>query len=89
MTLFPHDDIVLQIIDSWKGFADVMPAEDRADFDRMMSKCYRYASSVEVKAKPFENEALFMALLFEQEKIIRWLLTKIEALEKERAGKKH
>lgn len=85
MTLFPHDDIVGQIIGSWKGYADVLTAKDRTEFDKMMRKCYRYASSIGVKAKPFENEALFMALIFEQEKIIKWLLTKVEELEK---GKK-
>jgi hypothetical protein len=85
MTLFPHDDSVARIIESWKGFAEVLTAEDRAEFDKMMGRCYRYATAIEVKAQPFENEALFMALIFEQEKIIRWLLAKVEGLR----GKKH
>lgn len=82
MTLFPNDDILAQIIGSWKSYADVLNAEDKLAFDNMMSKCYKYARSIEAKAKPFENEALFMAMLLEQEKIILWLLAKIEKLEK-------
>jgi hypothetical protein len=48
----------------------------------MMGRCYRYARSIEAKSKPFENEAIFMSLIFEQEKIIRWLLAKVEQIEK-------
>lgn len=88
MTLFPHDDITSKIIDSWKGYADVLTAEDKKAFEKMMSKCYRYISSIEVKAKPFENEALFMALIFEQEKVIQWLLAKMEEIEEEKGKKK-
>ena len=86
MTLFPHDDSVTRAVESWSGFADVMSTGDKTEFEKMMRRCFKYARSIEVKAKPFENEALFMALLFEQDKIIRWLLAKVEALEK---GKPH
>ena len=85
MTLFPHDDTITRVIDSWQGYASVMTTEDRAYFEGMMSKCYKYARSIEVKSKPFENEAFLMALIFEQEKLILWLLAKIEQIEK---GKK-
>ncbi len=81
MTLFPHDDTITKVVDSWQGYASVMTAEDRAYFEGMMAKCYKYARSIEVKSKPFENEALFMALIFEQEKLILWLLAKIEQIE--------
>ena len=63
-----------------------MSTGDKAEFVKMMRRCFKYARSIEVKTEPFENEALFMALLFEQDKIIRWLLAKVEALEK---GKRH
>jgi len=82
MTLFPHDDAVARAIGSWQGYASVMTAEDRAHFESMMGRCYRYARSIEAKSKPFENEAIFMSLIFEQEKIIRWLLAKVEQIEK-------
>jgi len=82
MTLYPDKDIISKIAASWEGYSDVMLAEDRAEFKKMLHKCYRYASSIEVKAEPFENEALFMALVFEQDKIINWLLAKVEELER-------
>lgn len=82
MTLFPHDDTITRVIDSWQGYASVMTAEDRTYFEIMVSKCYKYVRSIEAKSKPFENEAIFMSLIFEQEKIIRWLLSKVEQIEK-------
>ena len=85
MTLFPHDDAITKAMSSWQGFASVMTAEDREYFEGMLGRCYKYARSIEAKSKPFENEALFMSIIFEQEKMIRWLLAKIEQIEK---GKK-
>ena len=85
MTLFPHDDTITRVIDSWQGYASVMTAEERTHFEAMMSRCYKYARYIEAKSKPFENEALFMSIIFEQEKMILWLLAKIEQIEK---GKK-
>jgi hypothetical protein len=82
LTLFPHDDSIIRTIESWSGFADVMSTEDKVEFERMMHRCFKYVSSIEVKAKPFENEVLFMALLFEQDKIIRWLFGKVAAIER-------
>ena len=85
MTLFPHDDAITRAIEAWRSYASVMTSEDQPHFDAMMSRCYRYARSIEAKSKPFENEALFMSIIFEQEKMILWLLAKIEQVEK---GKK-
>jgi hypothetical protein len=82
LTLFPHDDSVTRAVESWSTFADVMSTEDKIEFEKMMHRCFKYARSIEVKAEPFENEAIFMALLFEQDKIIRWLLAKVEVLER-------
>jgi hypothetical protein len=86
MTLSP-DDIVSRIIGSWQGYSDMMRAQDRQKFEKMMRKCYKYASSIEVKAEPFENDALFMALIFEQEQVIEWLLVKVAELERKEGGK--
>jgi hypothetical protein len=54
----------------------------------MMRKLYRYAASIEVKAKPFENDPVFMSLILEQENLINWLLAKVEELEKEKKQNK-
>lgn len=82
MTLFPHDDSITRAIESWQDYASVMEGEDRACFDSMLDKCYRYARAIEAKAEPFENEALFVALVLEQERAIRRLLATIDRIEK-------
>jgi len=81
MTLSPHD-IISKIISSWDGYSETMRADDKRKFEKMMHRCYRYASSIEISAEPFPNDALFLALIFEQEQIIEWLLAKVSQLER-------
>jgi hypothetical protein len=69
MSLFPNEDILTKEIESWKGFADSLPAEDRKTFN----DCYKYSKAINVKGEPFPTESLIMALLFSQHKLIEWL----------------
>ena len=73
MSLFPNEDILTKEIESWKGFADSLPAEDRKTFMKMLNDCYKYAKAINAKAQPFPAEAVIMALLFSQHKMIEWL----------------
>jgi hypothetical protein len=73
MSLFPDEDILTQEIESWKGFADSLPAEDRKTFTKMLNDCYKYAKAINAKAQPFPSESVIMALLFSQHKLIKWL----------------
>ena len=73
MSLFPNEDILTQEIESWKGFADSLPAEDRRTFTKMLNDCYKYAKAINAKAQPFPSEPVIMALLFSQHKMIEWL----------------
>jgi len=74
MSLFPKEDILTKEIESWKGFADSMPAEeDRKIFTKMLSNCYKYAKAINAKGQPFPAEPVIMALLFSQHKLIEWL----------------
>jgi hypothetical protein len=73
MSLFPDEDILTQEIESWKGFADSLPAEDRKTFTKMLNDCYKYAKAINAKAQPFPSEPVIMALLFSQHKMIEWL----------------
>jgi hypothetical protein len=46
MSLFPNEDILTKEIESWKGFADSLPAEeDRKTFMKMLNDCYKYAGN--------------------------------------------
>ncbi|MFZ0896728.1 MAG: hypothetical protein WAZ77_19685 [Candidatus Nitrosopolaris sp.] len=71
--LFPNEDILTKEIESWKGFADSLPAEDRKTFTKMLNNCYKYAKAINAKGEPFPSEPVIMALLFSQHKIIGWL----------------
>jgi hypothetical protein len=74
MSLFPNEDILAKEIESWKGFADRLPAEeDRTTFMKMLNHCYKYAKAINAKAHPFPSEPVIMALLFSQHKMIEWL----------------
>jgi hypothetical protein len=74
MSLFPKEDILTKEIESWKGFADSLPAEvERETFMKMLNDCYKYAKAINAKAQPFPSEPVIMALLFSQHKMIEWL----------------
>ena len=73
MSLFPEEDILTKEIESWKGFADRLPEEDREVFLKMLNDCYKYSSAINAKGEPFPTEPVIMALLFSQHKLIEWL----------------
>jgi hypothetical protein len=77
MTLFPEDDILTREIESWRGFADSLRAEDRELFKNMLNDCYRYGRAVNAKGEPFPTEALLMALIFSQHRMIGWLISRL------------
>ena len=57
--LFPNEDILTKEIESWKGFADTLPAEeDRKIFTKMLNDCYKYAKAISAIAQPFPSELL-------------------------------
>lgn len=73
------DKEIMLELESWKGFADALRAEDRELFLGMLRECYEYIPSMHAKASPFSAEALLMSVLFVQHK-------KIARLAKEVAG---
>jgi hypothetical protein len=40
-------------IESWKGFADSLHADNRELFMIMLNDCYRYATAINAKGQPF------------------------------------
>jgi hypothetical protein len=55
MSLFPEEeDVLIKEIQSWKGFADSLPAEDdRKMFMKMLNDCYKYAKAINSKHSRF------------------------------------
>ena len=72
------DKEILQELESWKGFADALRAEDRELFTQMLRECYEYIPSMHAKASPFSAEALLMSILFVQHKRIARLTKELE-----------
>ena len=81
MSLFPNEDILTKEIESWKGFADSLHADNREVFMHMLNDCYKYAAAINAKGEPFPAEPLIMALLLSQHKMIDWLTKQISKYE--------
>jgi hypothetical protein len=79
------DREIMEELESWKGFGDVLKAEDRELFTEMMRQCYEYIPSMHAKASPFTAEALLMSILFAQHKRITRLVREMEELRKKKA----
>ena len=76
------DREIMEELESWKGFADALRAEDRELFMGMLRECYEYIPSMHAKASPFSAEALLMSVLFVQHKRISGLVKELEELRK-------
>jgi hypothetical protein len=77
MNLFPNEDILTKEIESWKGFADGLHADNRELFMSMINDCYKYATAINAKCELFPAEPMIMALLLAQHKMIDWLTVQI------------
>jgi hypothetical protein len=74
MSLFPNEDILTKEIESWKGFADALSSEEHKHlFMKMLNNCHKYAKGINAKGQPFPSEAVIMAVVFSQHKLIEWL----------------
>jgi formylmethanofuran dehydrogenase subunit A len=82
MSLFPNEDILTKEIESWKGYASSLHADNRELFMTMLNDCYKYAvTAINAKGEPFPSEPLIMALLLSQHKMIDWLTKEISKYE--------
>ena len=69
-------------IESWKCFVNSLSSkEDRELFQNMLNNCYKYATAINSKGRPFPAEPLIMALLLSQHKMIDWLIKQISKYE--------
>jgi hypothetical protein len=75
LSLFPNKDILTIEIESWKGFADSLHADNNRElFITMLNDCHKYATAINAKRQPFPAEPLIMALLLlSLHKMIDWL----------------
>lgn len=75
-----ENDSLTREIESWKnGFAYALRAEDRELFIEMIEDCNKYADAIRAKGEPFTTESLFIALILEQQKMIKKLIAQISS----------
>jgi hypothetical protein len=84
-----NNSILQKVIESWKSFEYSLKEDDRILFNKMLNECQKeeYAKAFNAKGEYNSAESLFMALIFEQQKMISNLINKLSEY-KERENKK-
>jgi hypothetical protein len=76
------DDILAKEIQSWKGFEYALRQPNATLFNKMLTECLEneeYAAAFKSKGPQDSVESLFMALIFQQQKMISKLIEHIES----------
>jgi hypothetical protein len=79
------DDILTKEIESWKGFEYALRQPNATLFNKMLTECLEneeYAAAFKTKGPQDSAESLFMALIFQQQKMITKLIQHIESEQK-------
>jgi hypothetical protein len=82
MDLVPDDNILAKEIESWKGFEYALSQPNATLFKKMLKECLEseeYAAAFKTKGPRDSAESLFMALIFQQQKMITKLIEHIES----------
>ena len=74
-----ENNVLPEEIESWRKFEYALREEDRILFNQMLNECQKEEFSKAFKAKGEYNstESLFMALIFQQQKMISQLINKL------------
>jgi hypothetical protein len=78
----PDENIFTKEIESWKGFEYALRQPNATLFKRMLTECLEseeYAAAFKTKGPRDSAESLFMALIFQQQKMISKLIKEISA----------
>ena len=72
-------DVLTKEIESWAGFAYALRKENRILFEEMLDRCKKteYVDCAAAKGESSSTEALVLALIFEQQKMINELMRKL------------
>jgi hypothetical protein len=87
MDAFKDDDILTNEIQSWKGFEYTLRKPNATLFNKMLTECLEneeYAAAFKTKGPQDSAESLFMALIFQQQKMISKLIEKIKNSQKKK-----
>jgi hypothetical protein len=77
-----NDDnsILHKVIESWNGFEYRLREKDRILFNKMLNECQKeeeYTKAFDSKGEYNSAESLFMALIFQKQKMISQLIDKL------------
>ena len=83
----PEYNMLEKEIDSWKGFEYALRQPNTILFNKMLTECLEneeYAAAFKTKGPQNSAEALFMVLIFQQQKMISKLIEKIQNSQKKK-----
>ncbi|CAN5505181.1 hypothetical protein BH18THE2_BH18THE2_43490 [soil metagenome] len=78
----PDENILTKEIESWKGFEYALRQPNAILFNKMLTECLEneeYTAAFKTKGPQDCAESLFMALIFQQQKMINKLIKEISA----------
>ena len=81
------NDLVKNEIESWKGFEHALRKPNSSLFNKMLKECLEnkeYAEAFKSKGSQFSAESLFMALIFQQQKMISGLIESLSSKQNEK-----
>jgi hypothetical protein len=71
------NDLVKKEIEAWKGFEYALRKPNSSLFNQMLNECLEneeYLEAFKSRGSQFSAESLFMALIYQQQKMIRGLI---------------
>jgi hypothetical protein len=72
-----NENLLTKEIETWKGFEYALRKPNSSLFKQMLNECLEneeYAEAFKSKGSQFSAESLFMALIFQQQKMIGKLI---------------
>ena len=74
-----QENVLAKETESWSKFEYALREEDRILFNKVLNECQKeeYAKAFKAKGEHNSAESLFMALIFQQQKMISQLIDKL------------
>ena len=76
-----ENNVLPKEIESWRKFEYALREEDRILFNQMLNECQKeeeYSKAFTAKSEYNSTESLFMALIFQQQKMISQLIDELQ-----------
>jgi hypothetical protein len=80
MSAKEEENILAKEVKSWKGFEYALREPNAILFNKTLKECLEneeYTSAFKTKGPQYSTESLFMALIFQQQKMISELINEI------------